>query len=995
MAKPESLDAVMRRAREMNPTPPATTQPGQPGQPGTPGTSQRQAATLVVARSPEPPPAGQNLRLEPGSTGDEEKLIVEGPAGWTATVGGAPAVVRDGKIVLNVPGGGAAQTVSVVWPQSGGGGGGTVPPAPTTRQFKLFFEKDKPLAADLAASTALYVNNRTPDVRFKTASGPVNEPAPPGGAQGSDLFRAWLDTLPSPRIINFEGNASFEQFPPGQDPLGTPADRETHDINLSRRRIDVARACMQGRGTFGRSIAKGHADAEAQGNLDRPEDRHVLCTWVGSGTPPPPPPPPPNVPEVRVTGTIQRPAPVITPGTPGTPGTPPGTGTTPPAIPSVPVPSSMPALVSFKLKFVQKEERKSVTLRYHRTEAVQRTYAPQGFIGLMLGEIDDLSKHFVEVDLDHPFFRNFEVTVDAPVDYARIGLNAIQVAVDYGDPANPATLKHEDMVFDPTTPTQATFTTFMSPALDLAYTASTQFHFAPEQATGWMGERLSYEIPAVQTIDRTLMVTPHEHLGFIEVSVIANRIDAEMVDRIVVDLRFEDPSGWVATKTMIVRAGDASQPWKVRTSSPDARAYSYVLTHHLKDGNPPVVDDPVISTANAVAVDDPFPGRAGPRPDPDVGPGAGADGVRRRDLHGCRQWDRTGGARAVQGRGSGCPALADDHPKPQGAGVRLEGAVRPEGRRAVRAADDPDHRDAGGAVDVSRAALEAVLDRLALEAPDAVARGRVALGRALGWMERTTWPEVSWRFSGLASGGPVELVWRPGRSGLFWTADPAAPEMERARRFRRGVAVLRANGTGLRAADRRLVARAFAAARGQWPVLVAGRHDGTGDAGKVYVHGLAVPEGFGDLAGVMTGADRPMMTGVANNGLRELYWDRQARRAGDLWRMRRDPALAPLAEALDATLGDWTGRGLDGEGRIGLSLTAGPDGRPVALAAFLFAKQAGGEAAVRDRLLREGGAANPALANLWAEGRLRPMLLTLAVTAAGSQAALGLKLPPG
>lgn len=290
------------------------------------------------------------------------------------------------------------------------------------------------------------------------------------------------------------------------------------------------------------------------------------------------------------------------------------------------------------------------------------------------------------------------------------------------------------------------------------------------------------------------------------------------------------------------------------------------------------------------------------------------------------------------------------------------------------------------------AALDAVLDRLAGEAPEAVARGRVALGRALGWMDRTAWPEASWRFSGLASGAPVELVWRPGRRGLFWTADPAAPEMDRVRRFHRGLAVLRANGAGLCDADRRLAARAFAMTRAEWPVFVAGRHDGTGDTGKVYLHGSTVPDGFGDLARQITGADVPMMTGVSSTGMRELYWHRQPRRAGDLWRMRRDPVLGPLAEALDASLADWTGQGLDGGGRIGLSLTAGVEGHPLALAAFVFLRQAGGEVVVRNRLLREGGEANPALAELWAEGRLRPMLLTLGVAAAGAQAALGLRL---
>jgi hypothetical protein len=80
-----------------------------------------------------------------------------------------------------------------------------------------------------------------------------------------------------------------------------------------------------------------------------------------------------------------------------------------------------------------------------------------------------------------------------------------------------------------------------------------------------------------------------------------------MVDRIEVALAYDDPTGWEARDVLIVRPGDAPKAWKIRTSSPDARQYSYTLTHHLKDGNPPIVDEPVATTANAVSVDDPFP----------------------------------------------------------------------------------------------------------------------------------------------------------------------------------------------------------------------------------------------------------------------------------------------------------------------------------------------------------------------------------------------------
>ena len=626
VAKPEGLDAVMARARAMNPTPPpapATPARATPGAAGAPGQAgSRQPATLTVA--PQPPPAGHNLRLEPGSTTDQERIAVDGPAGWTATVGGAPAVVQDGRILLTVAGGSPAQALTVTWPSTTVPG--TAPTAPVTpvappvvTSFNLYFNKAKPDEVPgfgVAHATAIsYSTSGAGDGRFQNASGPAGQPPSSAAPQGGARFREWLDALPSPKLIAMDGHASFEIVNP--DPMATrPGGRDDYDFKLSQRRIDVARACIQGRATVQSATWHGHTrahDASPQ-RVDNENDRVVEVRWVGGGGSAPPPPPvvPPSVtrPGAVLTGTVVRPAATAPAVPPGTPAVPPATvpPVTPPAAPpAAPLPTSMPALVSFKMKYIQKEERKTMTFRYNRTEAVTRTYAPQGFIGLMLGEIDDLSKHFIEVDLDDPFFRAFEVTVDAPVDYARVGLNSINVAIDYGDPGNMASMKHEDLIFDANSPKRATFATFVSPSLESAYTASRQFHFDAEPGSGWRGEKLSYELPPIETLDRTMLVTPHEHLGFLEVQVIANRIDAEMVDRIEVALAYDDPSGWKARDIFIVRAGDAPKPWKVRTSSPEAREFSYTLTHHLKDGNPPIVDAPVITSANAVSVDDPFP----------------------------------------------------------------------------------------------------------------------------------------------------------------------------------------------------------------------------------------------------------------------------------------------------------------------------------------------------------------------------------------------------
>ena len=293
-------------------------------------------------------------------------------------------------------------------------------------------------------------------------------------------------------------------------------------------------------------------------------------------------------------------------------------------------------------------------------------------------------------------------------------------------------------------------------------------------------------------------------------------------------------------------------------------------------------------------------------------------------------------------------------------------------------------------------ALAPILDALEAEAPAAVARGRVALGRALGWLDRTSWPEAAWSFSGLASGMPLELVWRPGRPGLYWTAEPAAPELPRPRRLRRGLAVLRANGAGLGRSGEGLVRRTHAVTRVDWPVFIAGRHGQGEDSGKIYLHARNLPPDFADLGGCLLAHDCPMMTGISSagggaTGLRELYWERRCQ-PGDLWQMRLDPRLRDLAEALEAELHRWTGAGLDAERRLGLSLTAGADGVPVALAAFFAPRQAKGEVACRQRLLDLGGEANPALARAWEAGRVRPMLLTLGVTAKGAQQALGFRL---
>ncbi len=296
--------------------------------------------------------------------------------------------------------------------------------------------------------------------------------------------------------------------------------------------------------------------------------------------------------------------------------------------------------------------------------------------------------------------------------------------------------------------------------------------------------------------------------------------------------------------------------------------------------------------------------------------------------------------------------------------------------------------------ETGQAALDRVLAALEREAPEPLARGRRALAGALSWTRRTDWPEVAWRFSPLADGVPVELVWRPGRAGLFWTAEPAAPEWSGARGLARALALLRSIDGGIDPGLRSAAREALALTDDPWPVWAAGRHDAKGDATKLYVSSRRVPSGVARAANLLRGDDKPMMLGLTQDGGREFYWARPTRIAGDLWRLCADREIAPFARSLDAALADWTGGGFDDEdgSRLGLSVSLDATGRVGALAAFMRVSAAGGEERVRRRLLEAGGDANPALANLWAERQVRPMMLTLGATSAGIATAIGLRI---
>ncbi len=261
-------------------------------------------------------------------------------------------------------------------------------------------------------------------------------------------------------------------------------------------------------------------------------------------------------------------------------------------------------VAAFKLKAIRQEEQRIAVLEYARAEAQQRTYAPQGFLGLLTADLER-SKHFIEIDLDDPSYRTIPIEAKAPFDFSGIGLSEIQIALDYGPLNDPQNHKHTDLTFTDQDrgPKQTEFAVNLRK--DRLFKVTTQFHFDPR--SGWEGKTFSYELPTKETDDRTLIVHPMEALGFLEIRIERGRVDPGIVDFIEVDLSYTDSSPWAVNRTFRIAPDSSLQSWKLRLSQPAQREYTYKLTHHLKDGTT-TEGTPVRTKSTSVLVNDPFPG---------------------------------------------------------------------------------------------------------------------------------------------------------------------------------------------------------------------------------------------------------------------------------------------------------------------------------------------------------------------------------------------------
>jgi hypothetical protein len=269
--------------------------------------------------------------------------------------------------------------------------------------------------------------------------------------------------------------------------------------------------------------------------------------------------------------------------------------------------------VSFKLKFIRQEERRTLTFEYNRAEAVQVPYNPQGFFSVLTRDLNRAGM-VVSVDLDSAFFRNFDVEVSKRIDFTQIGLNSSQIILDYGDTSTPEHHKHEDFLFtrDDPTPTTRRWVVPMANIQANSYLRHVEYNFDPQSS--WEGASFEVDRPDELTADRRYEINPYEHLSFLRVEARPDPLlDWGIIQDIEATLALEgDPN---RKKSFTFREHDTPRTWLVRSAARHdttgervSQRYSYQLLYRLTDGQTRTITSPTPISSEVLNIANPFLG---------------------------------------------------------------------------------------------------------------------------------------------------------------------------------------------------------------------------------------------------------------------------------------------------------------------------------------------------------------------------------------------------
>lgn len=250
------------------------------------------------------------------------------------------------------------------------------------------------------------------------------------------------------------------------------------------------------------------------------------------------------------------------------------------------------------IKFVRKEETKTATYTYSSTRAWKQRYAPQGFFGILLKNLDPKA-HFQEINLNDDFFKKIQVSVSGPLDFDSIGLESVSVALKYGGDYK------GDFTFDRQSNQRWAKEFSTNAKRDTAYDYQLEYRFKPNTLSGWEGEKNVYPIKAESTQSRSLQIDPYNSLGFLDIAVTLERnfVWAE-IQEIEVHLSYASKI-WKPLPKLLRFFPDSptEQHWKLRLSDPEVRSYTSHFVYKMQDGSTHKTE-PVTTSVSTLVVPD-------------------------------------------------------------------------------------------------------------------------------------------------------------------------------------------------------------------------------------------------------------------------------------------------------------------------------------------------------------------------------------------------------
>ena len=297
----------------------------------------------------------------------------------------------------------------------------------------------------------------------------------------------------------------------------------------------------------------------------------------------------------------------------------------------------------------------------------------------------------------------------------------------------------------------------------------------------------------------------------------------------------------------------------------------------------------------------------------------------------------------------------------------------------------------------AEAALEQIFAACTMPDPDAAIRARQALDIVLAGVRTSSWPEVAWNNSRLCPGGfPVEFIWRPGRSGCFWSAEVAGPELPERARLDCAATLLAELRSPPIEREFLLSLKALQShAPLRWGAWLGGKHAPAGDSYKLYAE--TPPPCKSEALALFPAAQAWAQTLPAHSRLRlighepatqrsELYFRIPAFDAGDFYApaLHLRQAGTALMQELNRVFGRLPDLALQGQG-VGLSVSLNRSGEMEALTFVGVARRIlGSEVRLQTRMAEIGFSFDAPLPQMWLNGQLAANVFSVSASANGA-----------